>query len=567
MSLQPGADGHHEHGRTPALRQPSRRRLAPANPLLPTLTGTFLLVLQSWCVCSHAEQVPSAAGLHPLKGKKLIAFGWDSPNTLYLKEHLEVFEQSGYQGVVINVCHDPRLPNRTDARRGEEPFRLADKVFVPQRLRLEDWAYVVEDLRECRFQNLTDNFLLMHAIPAQVDFFDHNFEDAIHNARVMATLAREGGVKGLLMDVENYSGHSLFCYPERPRAGEKSFPEYQAAAREAGRRWAQAACEAYPEVVFFFLFCHSAGAIYVSDDKPLEQTSYGLLPAFADGMLEGKTSEARIVDGFEWSYPYKGKPQFLHAYHMIRHTARKLSAVPRLYDAGVEAGFGIWLDHRSKDWSAEDVSENFHSPESLRAAVRAGLEVSDRYVWVWAERAKRWYGSSYPEAYQEATRAATSPPAAALSTQALPRDSRLLTKLPLQWHFRRDPEDAGVSAGFHRPDLDDSQWRELRTDQAWEKQGIDYDGFAWYRVRFDVDGVPPGSKAYLLFGAVDESAWVYLNGHLVGEHDLGEAGWDRPFAVEVTSWLQKGANCVAVRVLDRVLAGGIWKPVELVASP
>jgi hypothetical protein len=69
------------------------------------------------------------------------------------------------------------------------------------------------------------------------------------------------------------------------------------------------------------------------------------------------------------------------------------------------------------------------------------------------------------------------------------------------------------------------------------------------------------------FGAVDESAWVYLNGEFAGEHDIGEAGWDKPFGIDVTKAIQPGANVLAVRVLDRVLGGGIWKPVELLGAP
>lgn len=530
---------------------------------LPAAVGAVAL-LCVWVADIGLGQAQSPDELEPVRGKKLIAFGWDSPNTLYLKEHLDVFEASGYQGIVVNVCHEDRLPNRTDFRHGDEWFRLADKVFIPQRLKLQDWQYVVEDLKACRFENLTDNFLLVHAIPAQVDFFDEDFEAAVHNIRAIAELARRAGAKGLFVDVENYSGRSLFRYPDRPHAGEKSFAEYAARARERGREFAGAACEAYPEITFLFVWCHSSSAHYMAGGTALESTGYGLLPAFVDGMLEGKMEEARIVDGFEFAYPYRSKPDFLSAYHTIRHTARRLSTVPRLYDAGIEAGFGIWLDHRSKPWSTEDFSQNFHTPESFRQAARAALEVSDRYVWVWAERAARWYGTSYPDAYRQATRMATSPPA---SVRGAPEGARPVVELPLEWRFRTDPDDGGLARGYHAADLDDSGWQMLKIDQAWEKQGVEHDGVAWYRVGFSVESLPQEASLYVQFGAVDESAWVYLNGQFVGEHDIGEAGWDKPFAIDVTKTIHPGTNLLAVRVLDRVLAGGIWKPVELVAAP
>lgn len=534
------------------------------------LDGTALrmalvaLVLLAATLPVRAEAI-SPAELHPLHGKRLIAFGWDSPNTLYLRENLEVFERSGYQGVVINVCHDPRLPNRVDTRRGEERFRLADRVFVPQRLELEDWRWVIDDLQQCAFRNLTDNFLLVHAIPAQVDFCDADFDAAVHNIGVMATIAREAGLTGLFFDVESYSGLSLFYYPDRPHADQRSFEEYQQHARDRGREWMAAACEAFPEITLLCVWCNSSSVHYMSGGTALQETGYGLLPAFVDGMLEGKTDAARIVDGFEFSYPYRSERDFLSAYHTIRDVGRRLSSVPRLYDAGIEAGFGVWLDHRSKEWSTEDFSANYHSPQSLQQTLTAALGLADRYVWVWAERAKRWYGDTYPEAYREATIAATAG-ASAVQASAPPDDARVLVRLPLEWRFITDPDNAGLSAGYFRPDFDDSEWRTLSVDRAWEEQGVDYDGVAWYRVRFTAQELPQNVTLLLSFGAVDESAWVYVNGQLAGQHDIGEAGWDRPFAVDVTDALREGENVVAVRVLDRVLAGGIWRPVELLAA-
>ncbi len=42
-------------------------------------------------------------------------------------------------------------------------------------------------------------------------------------------------------------------------------------------------------------------------------------------------------------------------------------------------------------------------------------------------------------------------------------------------------------------------------------------------------------KVQLYFGAVDESAWVWVNGIKVGQHDEGEAGWDKRFGLDVAA--------------------------------
>ena len=68
----------------------------------------------------------------------------------------------------------------------------------------------------------------------------------------------------------------------------------------------------------------------------------------------------------------------------------------------------------------------------------------------------------------------------------------------------------------------------------------------------------------LYFRGVDESAWVWLNGKYVGQHDLGPSGWDKPFHLDVTGEILWGKeNVLAVRVEDTQYGGGIWRPVSV----
>ena len=79
--------------------------------------------------------------------------------------------------------------------------------------------------------------------------------------------------------------------------------------------------------------------------------------------------------------------------------------------------------------------------------------------------------------------------------------------------------------------------------------------------------MPPKSACNAVeihFGAVDETAWVWLNGKFVGQHDVGTAGWDRPFDLNITDEINWGGeNILVVRVEDTLGAGGIWKPVVI----
>ena len=108
-----------------------------------------------------------------------------------------------------------------------------------------------------------------------------------------------------------------------------------------------------------------------------------------------------------------------------------------------------------------------------------------------------------------------------------------------------------------------AHWLDFKVGQSWESQKINYDGLAWYRIGFDL---PEGwENAVISFGAVDESAWVYLNGKFVGEHGNVPTGeyWHTPFIMPLKGLMQTGKNVLAVRVRDRGAMGGIWKPVHI----
>ena len=137
-------------------------------------------------------------------------------------------------------------------------------------------------------------------------------------------------------------------------------------------------------------------------------------------------------------------------------------------------------------------------------------------------------------------------------------------KLPANnWAFRTDPKNIGHIEKWFAEKYNDAGWKRISTDDFWEKQGFPgYDGIAWYRVKFKM---PPKMKCLAVeisFEAVDESAWIWLNGRYVGQHDVGPEGWKIPFKLNITSEVDWNAeNILAVRVKDTEKAGGIYKPV------
>jgi sialate O-acetylesterase len=152
----------------------------------------------------------------------------------------------------------------------------------------------------------------------------------------------------------------------------------------------------------------------------------------------------------------------------------------------------------------------------------------------------------------------------------------------LLWRFRLDPEDAGWREAWQALTLAQTEaWERIRTDDCWEKQAEGghlreaareriktYDGISWYATRLDIPSRLKGRPLFLRFGAVDESAWVYVNGHLAGQHVfVRQDDWKKPFDIRADPFVDwaRPAQHVVVRVEDRDGLGGIWKRVRLIA--
>ena len=152
----------------------------------------------------------------------------------------------------------------------------------------------------------------------------------------------------------------------------------------------------------------------------------------------------------------------------------------------------------------------------------------------------------------------------------------ILTKPFTEWFFRTDPLEQGLKEGWYKKEINESEWMMVRVPGFWaeaERVG-DYQGYAWYRTRFELPEELAGRSVSFLFGSVDEQAWVYVNGHLVGEHTEKSEGksfqqlWEMPFTVDVLpEYLEFGkTNVLVVRVHNSEANGGIWRPV-LVQAP
>jgi predicted methyltransferase len=342
---------------------------------------------ENYFVRFEKKEQPQAK-LDDHRHKKLIEWGWDEPDTRFMRANIGQMEQMPFDGLVFHAI----------SAKGDN---LAWEVWGTRKFAADDFTQAVDDLKATKFNRFTDRFLRVNVTPAKVDWFDdESWACVVNNFGVAAQVAKEGRCKGFMFDTEQYEGVTVFDYRKQKR--KKTFAEYQAKVRQRGQQWVKAVNKHYPNITILLTFGYEVSHWRAAKPKDRSTGEYGLLADFLDGVLDAATRDMVLVDAWEFSYPYKERKQFEQAYEAITKKSLEWTVVPEKYKSQVKAGFGIWMDHRRKGWDVTDFSKNYFSPAEFETAVRSALQVSDGYVWIYSERPKWWTKDKLPSAYIEA---------------------------------------------------------------------------------------------------------------------------------------------------------------------
>jgi hypothetical protein len=145
-----------------------------------------------------------------------------------------------------------------------------------------------------------------------------------------------------------------------------------------------------------------------------------------------------------------------------------------------------------------------------------------------------------------------------------------LLNLRGQWKFSLGDDMRRASASF-----DDGGWERIHVPGYWEDQGYPgYDGFAWYRTKFDVPRSWEGKALYVRLGRIDDVDRVFVNGKPVGGRGVfppqyrSAYGDERRYPLPHSVLVFGGENTIAVRVYDSQMGGGIvGKEVGVMEDP
>lgn len=122
----------------------------------------------------------------------------------------------------------------------------------------------------------------------------------------------------------------------------------------------------------------------------------------------------------------------------------------------------------------------------------------------------------------------------------------------------------GDRQSWATPEYNDEDWEYIVAPSPWEDEGFNgYDGFAWYRKKFDGRQLSRAENYYLNLGYIDDADEVYLNGYLIGFSGYMPPKFktayntERRYSIPSSMINFQGENTIAIRVFDVTLGGGI----------
>jgi sialate O-acetylesterase len=124
------------------------------------------------------------------------------------------------------------------------------------------------------------------------------------------------------------------------------------------------------------------------------------------------------------------------------------------------------------------------------------------------------------------------------------------------WYEKVDP-GSKPGAAWSAAEFDTAgDWKTMTLPTYWENAGYpDFDGIFWFRRAFELPENWDGGDVELHLGAVDDNDTTWVNGVQVG----ATMGWNLPRVYRMPAQaLKRGANVIAVRVLDTGAGGGLW---------
>lgn len=245
--------------------------------------------------------------------------------------------------------------------------------------------------------HLTESFLLFWMMPqycdTRLDWADDKaWANYAENMATVAWLAKEGGLKGLMLDPEEYANADQYNHtPADP-----PYDECAKLARQRGREVFSRVFKEYPDAVIFTLWYFGCFRGYTDGINRTNPVAYAedmgrLLHHFYNGMLDVMPPKARVVDGCEHYSLSATRYQYLFNANSVSTGVLPFVAPENIdkYRSQMLVSNTLFLDMYAQD--ANPKSHWYHGPvngsrlEHLRLNFERSLLTATEYVWIYAE--------------------------------------------------------------------------------------------------------------------------------------------------------------------------------------
>ena len=361
-------------------------------------------LLSALLSCSALAQ-SEAAGWGPRQDPPMvISISWSSPDVCYLRQHAREWAERPFTGTLVHMYEWPFAPaGCVEMGSGKG---VSWSAFQAERFSDDMLHDALENLLATPVTRCQDNLLWIVSFLAggHFDWFDDaRWATVLHNIESLARVSRQGGLRGIVLDCEEYGCPFWSWGGSRPDYALKSFDTYKgktweqtrAQVRERGQSFVKALNQGYPGCLIWTLYGYSHivhGDMTKAED--LSDVGNGLYAAFLDGMLEASDDETVFVDGCEGAYRFGGADVFKDLRRVVTEKALKYTMAPEAYRKKMRVGFGLYMDMYNYPgchaWYGDRPEDNYRTPAYLETSVRNAIKYSDGYVWIYSEFPSWW---------------------------------------------------------------------------------------------------------------------------------------------------------------------------------
>jgi hypothetical protein len=298
--------------------------------------------------------------------KKIIEFGTDAPTARWVKNNVASMEQQPFDGVAFFPGNDKLNIWQPDAwRNNPDQFDLAS----------------LSEIKWNKFQG--NNFLLLFSDRNEwyyLDYWDDtNWTQIEANMGALAKAARDNGCAGILFDTEYYYTKSPWSYADNNKG--HTLVETQAQIRARGAQVMRAWQTQYPGITILFTSATESSA------------NYNLLPYWVNGMLDVIGTDARLVDGNEFTYYLSDTIDWFNQYDKLKISKDRVAYLSPENEAkwakNVEVGTAMY-------WELSTLLEGYYPNTAQIIKDRwehnayIGLVTSDKWVWTFSHDINWW---------------------------------------------------------------------------------------------------------------------------------------------------------------------------------